>query len=69
MDRFEGLSNDQGRKVLIVIAVISLYCFYKFSSKTKSSDIEPPTIYPKIPFVSHIWNMIWGQFEYFVKLR
>ena len=56
-----------GTAALTVVALLS-YCYRKKSIPGKNS-MEPPTLRPTIPFIGHIVNMMWGKFEYYVKLR
>ena len=65
----EQIGNHSTASILIAIGIVSSCCLYRFCLVTESSDIEPPTVYSKFPLVGHIWNMVWGRFEYFVKLR
>ena len=67
----EERSESHRAAVLLLglVAIASSWALYRLCYGRQSSDIEPPTVYGKVPIVGHIWNMVWGRFEYFVKLR
>ena len=60
-------------KSQLAIAFVLLLVYVVYRSRSKATDgsstLEPPAVYPRIPFIGHGIGMMWGKFEYLAQLR
>jgi hypothetical protein len=61
---------DTSYPIAIALVIFSLLLVFRFGLSSGYSDSrEPPEVKPSVPFVGHLFGMLWHQGEYLSILR